>query len=289
MRRDDGVLLHVLAHVEAHDRALVVEQELRQRPRELGLADPGGPQEQEAPDRAVRIAEAGARAAHGVRDGFHRLLLPDDALSSSCSMWRSLCISPCIILVTGIPVHLEMIAGDVLIGDLLAEVAGPLLHLREHLPELLDLLFELGDRAVRDLRGSPEIALALRELRLVTEPLDLRLRLADLLDDLALALPLGLHPAGALFELGDLSLHVIEPRLARRIALLLQRLRLDLKLHEPPGDRVDLGRHAVDLHLDLRGGLVHEIDRLVGKKRSGTYRSLSVAAAISAASWMRIP
>ena len=75
--------------------------------------------------------------------------------------------------------------------------------------------------------------------------------------------------AGALFELGDLSLHVLEARLARRVALLLQRLRLDLKLHESPRDRVDLRRHAVDFHLDLRGRLVDEIDGLVRQEAVG--------------------
>ena len=34
----DGVLLHVLRHVEADERLLVLEQELRQPPRDLGLA-----------------------------------------------------------------------------------------------------------------------------------------------------------------------------------------------------------------------------------------------------------
>ena len=194
---------------------------------------------------------------------------PTTRFFSSSSMWRSLCISPCIILVTGIPVHLETIAGDVLIGDLFAQVARLLLHLRERLAELLDLLLELGDRAVRDLGGAPEVALALRQLRFVAEPLDLGLRLADLLDDLLLALPLRLHRAGALLELGDLALHVLEARLARRVALLLQRLLLDLELHQPARDRVDLGRHAVDFHLDLGGGLVDEVDRLVGQEAVG--------------------
>jgi hypothetical protein len=51
------VLLHVLRHVDAQHRALVVEEELGERARELGLADAGGPQEQERPDRPVRIGE----------------------------------------------------------------------------------------------------------------------------------------------------------------------------------------------------------------------------------------
>jgi len=33
-------------------------------------------------------------------------------------------------------------------------------------------------------------------------------------------------------------------------------LLLDLKLHQPALQRIDFGRHAVDLHLDLRRGFV---------------------------------
>ena len=43
----DGVLLLVLAHVDAHQRLLVVEQELGERPGELGLPHAGRAQEDE--------------------------------------------------------------------------------------------------------------------------------------------------------------------------------------------------------------------------------------------------
>ena len=65
------VLLAVLAHVDAHHRALVVEQERGQRLGQLGLADTGRAEEQERAGRAVRVADAGARAAHRVGDRLH--------------------------------------------------------------------------------------------------------------------------------------------------------------------------------------------------------------------------
>src|ERR1019366_7146920 len=71
------------------------------------------------------------------------------------------------------------------------------------------------------------------------------------------------------FELGDLPLHVFEALLARLIALLLQGLRFDLELHQPARDRVDLRGHAVDFDLDFRGGLVNEVDGLVGEEAIG--------------------
>ena len=59
---------------------LVVEQELGQRPRELGLADAGRAEEQERADRPARVLEPGAGAPDGVGHGLDRLVLADDPL-----------------------------------------------------------------------------------------------------------------------------------------------------------------------------------------------------------------
>ena len=72
--------LLVLRHVEPHHRAVVVEHELRERARELGLADAGRAEEDERADRPVRVLQAGARATQCVRDRLDRLVLADDAL-----------------------------------------------------------------------------------------------------------------------------------------------------------------------------------------------------------------
>src|SRR5215216_3669723 len=50
----DGVLLHVFRHVKANQRVLAAEQELRERARELRLADAGRAKEHEAADRTIR-------------------------------------------------------------------------------------------------------------------------------------------------------------------------------------------------------------------------------------------
>jgi hypothetical protein len=62
----DRVLLGVLAHVDAHHGALVVEEEVGQRLRQLGLADTGRPEEEERAGRPVGVGDAGAAAAHRV-------------------------------------------------------------------------------------------------------------------------------------------------------------------------------------------------------------------------------
>ena len=76
----NGVLFLILRHVDADQRALVVEQELRQRPRQLGFAHAGRAQEQKAADRPLRILQSAASAHHRVGNGVDGLVLPDDAL-----------------------------------------------------------------------------------------------------------------------------------------------------------------------------------------------------------------
>ena len=64
----DGVLLRVLGHVEAHHGALVIEQDLRQRARGLGLANTSRAKENEAPDGPIGILQSRARPTHSVGD-----------------------------------------------------------------------------------------------------------------------------------------------------------------------------------------------------------------------------
>ena len=76
----DGVLLLVLAHVDADHGPLVVEQEVGQGAGQLGLAHAGGAEEQERADGAVGVGEARPAAADGVGHRRHRLVLADDPL-----------------------------------------------------------------------------------------------------------------------------------------------------------------------------------------------------------------
>ena len=75
-----GVALLELAHVEPDHRVLVAEQRLGERPRELGLADAGRPEEEERADRPVRVAQPRARAPDRAGDRLDGLVLPDHAL-----------------------------------------------------------------------------------------------------------------------------------------------------------------------------------------------------------------
>ncbi len=135
----DRVLLHVLAHVDAHHRPLVVEQELGERPRELGLADAGRAEEDERADRP-RSGRRARRASGEPRSRPPRAPRPARrrARASRSSMRRSFCISPSSILRDRNAGPLRDDLGDVLLGDLFLQHAVVLLDLRESRASLLE-------------------------------------------------------------------------------------------------------------------------------------------------------
>ena len=102
----DGVALLVFAHVDADQRLFVVEQELGQRLRQLGLADAAGAQEDEAADGPLRVLAArcaprrSASATAVIASSW-----PTIRRCSSSSMRRSLAVSPSSIVFTGMPVQ----------------------------------------------------------------------------------------------------------------------------------------------------------------------------------------
>ena len=69
-----GVLLHVLAHVEADE---LVAQQKRQLLGELRLADAGRPREQETAGGPLGLRQPGARSLDRLRDGMDGLVLPE--------------------------------------------------------------------------------------------------------------------------------------------------------------------------------------------------------------------
>ena len=150
----DGVLLHVLRHVDADHRVLGVEHELGERAGELGLADAGRAEEQERADRPVRVAEPGARAAQRVGDGLDRLVLADDALVQALLHVDEL-------LHLGLEQAGDRDAGPAaddlgdLVGvDALGQVDGRLASSATRAPRPRRAALELGDLAVAQLGGA---------------------------------------------------------------------------------------------------------------------------------------
>src|SRR5690606_40584678 len=62
------------------ERVLVIEEELGERLRELGLSDTRGAGEDERAAGTLRVLEPGTRAANGLREHGDGLLLSNDAL-----------------------------------------------------------------------------------------------------------------------------------------------------------------------------------------------------------------
>ena len=134
----------------------------------------------------------------------------------------------------------------------------------------LEVLLEARQRAVAQLGGLAQVALLRRLLGLEARLLDLLLERADLADGLLLLLPVGLHGRRDVSFRSASSFSIFARRSLRGLVLLLlQGLALDLELDDLALDLVDLGRQAVDLDPQAAGGLVHEVDGLVGQEAVG--------------------
>src|SRR5258708_7630540 len=72
-----GMLLHVFAHVDADHQSFVVEEKLRQRPRQFCFAYAGWPKKNERTDRPLGVGEPCAAAPHGICNALQRVVLAD--------------------------------------------------------------------------------------------------------------------------------------------------------------------------------------------------------------------
>ncbi len=82
-------------------------------------------------------------------------------------------------------------------------------------------------------------------------------------------LPAGPEGRALLGKISQLALERCQSLLGGLVGLLLQRLSLDLELTDLPLELVEFRRHRVDFSAQPRGGLVDEVDRLVGKEAVG--------------------
>ena len=262
----DGVLLHVLAHVDPHHGLFAVEEELGEGARRLRLPHPRGAQEDEGADGAVGVLHPRPRAAYGVGYGLRGLRLADHPPVQVPVQVRQ----PLAVALQhprhGDPGPLRHHLGDVVRVHLLLEEARRLLQLAQARLRLADLLLQRGDLAVLDLGGAVQVARARGAVQLHLELVQPLLAPAQVRDHRLLALPLRLHPRRALAQLGDLLVHAGQAVAALRVALALQGVALDLQLHGAPLHLVDLLRQRIDLDAQLAGRLVDQVDGLVGQE-----------------------
>ena len=130
----------------------------------------------------------------------------------------------------------------------------------------VQLLLQFRERAVLQLRGAVEVVLPFG-------PLDVRLRLLDLLADrlkllhaLLLGLPLGFHGIRVGLGIGQFLLQLLEAILGSLVLFLAKGLALDLELHHAARHLIEFRGHRVDLGAHLGRGFVHQIDGLIGKE-----------------------
>ena len=131
--------------------SLVVEQEIRERAGELGLAHAGRAEEQETADRPIRVGQPGPAPAHRVGDRGHRLVLADHALVQTVLEADELLDLAFEQTRDGHAGPLRDDLGDVFVVDLFFEHRVVALQLVELARRVLDLGFELGNPAVSDL------------------------------------------------------------------------------------------------------------------------------------------
>ena len=134
---------------------------------------------------------------------------------------------------------------------------------------LLELLFELRQVAILELRGLFVFAVFFGELNVAVQLFDFLAQLLHLPDGLFLVFPLRLHGLKGLAVLGQLFLELCKARFRELIVLVFERGLFDLHLDDLAVDDVELGRHRVHLGADHCAGLVDEVDGLIGEEAVG--------------------
>ena len=170
------VALHELAHVDLDERVLAAEHELGERLGELGLPDAGRAEEDERADRALRVLEAGAGAADGLRDDLDRLLLADDpAVERRPPCGAAARTPPAAMRVTGMPVH---IATTWAISSSSTVGCSPDIGACHSVAERVDGLAR-GRLGLAQRRGLLVLLVVDRRVLLLGDPVELLLRLAQ--------------------------------------------------------------------------------------------------------------
>ena len=259
----NGELLHVLAHVDAHHRLVVVEQVLRDRTGKLGLTDTRRAEEHERADRAIEVGEPRPRSTNRVRHSSDSFVLADHALMQlrfEVDELEHLALHQAADWDAG-PLADDL--GDVFRVDLFLQHAIAKLQLVEVSRCRVDAALEFGNATEANFGGNVQVGLAL-ELR--AQLLKLFLQAADGVDGLLLCFPVHLHLVHLRVQQRQFIHQRVESFLRRVVGLVGERDLLDLQLQDAPLHDVDLGWHRIDLDAQLARGLVHQVDRLVGQE-----------------------
>ena len=260
----DGILFHILGHIDSDHVLLIVEQRLCESLCKLRLADAGGSEEQERADRPRRVLDARLRAHNCLADLGHSLILSDHSLVKlRIEMQRLVALG-----LRQLRHRNASPAGhdrrNLILRHFLVHQRGVLVLrlglLRFH------LIFQLRQLAVLQLCRLVVIPLLLRELDLVLRIVNLLLQFADSVYVRLFVLPLRFLLGKLILQIGELLLQILQALLRQRVVLFLQRRHLDLHLHNLPVHLIEILRERIHLRLDHGAGFIHQVNRLVRQK-----------------------
>ena len=130
-------------------------------------------------------------------------------------------------------------------------------------------LFHHRDLAVLDLPGLGEVAEALGLSEIGAQAIQGLAGLGGGAELVLLRLPLGGHLVGLELQVVEFDFQLFQAVLGGGVGFALQRLALDLQLHQAAVDLVQRLGLGVHRHADAAGGFVHQVDGLVGQEAVG--------------------
>ncbi|MGY3470862.1 hypothetical protein ACVW0I_007733 [Bradyrhizobium sp. LM6.11] len=135
--------------------------------------------------------------------------------------------------------------------------------------DIRKLPLELRNPAIGQLTGALEFAAPLGVGEIDTQAVEFSLQFLGVGELVLLRAPARGQRRRFLLKLGQLLLERLETGLGAEVAFLLERFLLDLEPDDLAVERIQLFRLGIDLHLQPRGRLVHEVDGLVREEAVG--------------------
>ena len=263
------VFFHILGHIDADHRLLIVEHELRQSPGQFGFSHTGGPQENERSNRAVRILQTRACPSEGRRHSPNAVILSDHAhLQAFIHMDQFLHIAfhhagkrdagP-------VGNHFRHIFGIYLLFQHLIVF----LYFLKFFLKFLKFTVEFHQFAIADFRRARQIAFTLCVRFLNFQCFHLALDLLNLFNDVLFRGPVHLHLVHAGFEFGQFLFDLFAPLFCGLVRIFFQGLLFNFQLNDFPVDRINFRRHGIQFDPQTRRGFINQIHRLVRQKPVG--------------------
>src|SRR3981081_3971567 len=157
----DGVLLHVLAHVESNHRVFVIEQELGQCTTQFGLPHSSRTEDDEGTYWPIFVLQTSSGATYRIGNRPDRFALSDHSLSETLFHMNELFFLTLLEPGYRNPGPTCYHLGDMLRGNIFPQELLRLLQLRQSLVVSLKLLHQVRETAILNLAGLPKIALTL--------------------------------------------------------------------------------------------------------------------------------